>query len=108
VFFNDPAPNRRNSATITAFLDTIGKPKDPNSNYKTAKARRVWAGVGGTEIAGLLGNLLFPEEARDVNASRLSAYVREQLSAGELTDWTVAVLSGDGETIACTDGNSPP
>ena len=28
-------------------------------------------------------------------------YIREQLSAGELTEWTVAVLSGDGETVAC-------
>ena len=47
---------------------------------------------------------IFPEEARDVNASRLSAYIREQLSAGELTEWTVAVLSGDGETVLATDG----
>jgi hypothetical protein len=101
VFFSDPAPNARNASAITAFLDTIGKPKDSDGGYKTAKARRVWSGVGGTQIANLLGNLLFPEEARDVNASRLSAYIREQLSAGELNEWTIAILSGDGETVAC-------
>jgi hypothetical protein len=42
-------------------------------------------------------SVLFPDEARDVNAARLSAYIREQLGAGELTDWTIAVLSGSGE-----------
>ena len=73
VFFSDRAPNARNAATITAFLDTIGKPKDLGGSYKTAKSRRIWSGIAGIQIATLLGNLLFPDEARDVNASRLSA-----------------------------------
>ena len=34
-----------------------------------------------------------------MNAARLSAYIREQLGAGELTDWTIAVLSGSGEPL---------
>ena len=53
------------------------------------------------QVAALLANLEFPEEARDVNAARLSAYIREQLAVGELTEWTVAVPSGSGETIDC-------
>ena len=57
--------------------------------------------MDGKQVAALLANLEFPEEARDVNAARLSAYVREQLAVGELTEWTVAVPSGSGETIEC-------
>ena len=52
-------------------------------------------------MAALLASLEFPEEARDVNAARLSAYIREQLVVGELTEWTIAVPSGNGETIDC-------
>ena len=33
--------------------------------------RRIWKGVEGHAVADLLGNLLFPEEAYDVNAGRL-------------------------------------
>jgi hypothetical protein len=43
---------------------------------------------------------LFPEQARDVNAERLASYIRAQISAGELTEWTIVVLAGDGETLS--------
>jgi hypothetical protein len=101
VFFNDPALNIRNAASITVFLEGLGPSNDFGANYKAAEKRRIWTSVDGKQVANLLGNLLFPEEARDVNASRLSSYIREQLSAGELTEWTVAIPSGDGETVAC-------
>ena len=102
VFFSDEGPNLRNAAAISSFLDRIGKPKDANvakAGSKNSSGRRLWTGVDGKQVAALLANLEFPEEARDVNATRLSAYIREQLAAGELTEWTVAVPSGNGETI---------
>ena len=43
--------------------------------------------------------MLFPDEGRDVNAERLASYIRAQITAGELTDWTVAVLAGDGRDL---------
>ena len=45
------------------------------------------------------GGLLFPDEARDVNAERLASYIRAQIAAGELTEWTIAVLAGEGEIL---------
>jgi hypothetical protein len=99
VFFSDKGPNLRNAAAITGFLDGIGKPKDTNGTKAGSSGRRIWSGVDGKQVAALLANLEFPEEARDVNATRLSAYIREQLAGGELTEWTVAVPSGNGETI---------
>jgi hypothetical protein len=104
VFFSNDTPNARNATTITGFLDGLGKAKEPDDGAKTpskATGRRVWSHVDGSQVAALLANLEFPEEARDVNAARLSAYVREQLKVGELTDWTVAVLAGTGGTTVC-------
>jgi hypothetical protein len=101
VFFNDPTSNIRNADRITAFLDGLGQPKDFGANYKAAEERRIWINVDGKQVANVLGTLLFPEEARDVNASRLSSYIREQLSAEELTEWTVTIPAGNGETVAC-------
>lgn len=105
VLFNDQSPNQRNAAAITNFLDRIGRPAEPASEaeFKSLGERRLWRGVAGAEVATLLGSLLFPEEARDVNAARLSAYIREQLGARELTDWTMAVLSGAGESLTVND-----
>jgi hypothetical protein len=35
-----------------------------------------------------------------VNAERLASYIRMQVAAGELVEWTVAVLAGDGEELS--------
>ncbi|WP_316171746.1 Z1 domain-containing protein [Bradyrhizobium sp. SZCCHNRI1058] len=101
VLFNDRLSNQRNAVTITGLLDRIGPPIEAadQAEFKSSEKRRVWKGVAGAEVATLLGSLLFPDKAPDINAARLSAYVREQLGAGELTDWTIAVLSGDGEAL---------
>ena len=105
VLFNDEVSNARNASAVTSFLDRIGAPvtsgeaRPQQSDYKVSGDRRIWKNVDGPQVAGLLGSLLFPDEAHDVNASRLSTYIREQLKAGELTDWTVAVLAGAGESL---------
>jgi hypothetical protein len=107
VFFADEAKNRQNAERITGFLASTGKPteaspsrKRPGGKLHTWEDTRLWSKVRGTEIAGLLGGLLFPDEARDVNAERLASYIRTQIAAGELTEWTVAVLAGKGEPLS--------
>jgi Z1 domain len=107
VFFDDEERNRRNAETVTAFLATLGKPDEinpsrerPGGKLHTWESTELWSKVPGTEVAGLLGGMLFPEEARDVNAERLASYIRTQIAAGELTEWTVAVLAGHGETLS--------
>jgi hypothetical protein len=99
VFYRDAESNRANASLVTGFLDRLGPPAEPlGNNYRKTDKRRVWRNsVAGADVAALLGSLKFPDEARDVNAARLSGYVRAQLSVGELTNWTVALLSGKGE-----------
>jgi hypothetical protein len=104
VFFADEARNRRNAERITAFLSHIGRANEisptrerPGGKRHTWENAQLWSKVPGPEVAGLLGGLLFPDEARDVNAERLASYIRAQIAAGELIEWTIAVLAGEGE-----------
>ena len=107
VFFTDEATNRQNAETITAFLSRIGSPSEvspsrdrPNGKQHTWKNTQLWKSVPGSEVASLIGALSFPDEARDVNADRLASYIRAQIGTNELTDWTVAILAGDGEVLS--------
>ena len=105
VFFLDERQNRQNAEQVCAFLSHLGPPEtDPVRQRPGGKGQRwehtqLWLNVPGGEVAGLLGGMLFPPEARDVNAERLASYIRAQIGAAELTDWTVAVLAGDGEVL---------
>jgi hypothetical protein len=109
IFFNDPRTNSNNATVITTFLDRIGSAFDAkdqpiaNGDLKHFTGRRLWRNVAGTDVAGVLAGLAFPEESHDVNGARISEYIRVQIPAGELTNWTVAVLSGDGEPLPVGD-----
>jgi hypothetical protein len=106
VFFNDERRNRQNADRVCAFLSQLGNAETnpsrerPGGKRHTWEDARLWSKAPGAEVAGLLGGMLFPDEARDVNAERLASYVRAQITVGELTEWTVAVLAGDGETLS--------
>lgn len=101
LFFAGEAENRRNATTITQFLDRIGTPQPPanTAGYRQVASRRIWKNVAGAEIATLLDTLEFPEKALDFSSRRLGPYIRAQTAAGELTNWTVGVLSGDEEPL---------
>jgi hypothetical protein len=105
IFFNDERSNLKNAEAITALLDRIGSPVDDKSKpiseseKKKFSGRRVWKGVSGTDVANVLATIEFPEQSRDVNGTRIAEYIRTQITADELTNWTVALLAGDGEQI---------
>jgi len=110
VLFDDEARNRQNADTVTDFLDRLGKPTElspsrerPGGKRHTWQGTQLWSKVPGSEVATFLAGMLFPEEARDVNAERLASYVRAQIAARELTEWTVAVLAGQRETLTFGD-----
>jgi hypothetical protein len=105
VFFTDERRNRQNADRVAAFLSQLGNSEispsreRPGGKRHTWEDTRLWSNVPGAEVAGLLGGMLFPDEARDVNAERLASYIRAQITVGELTQWTVAVLAGEGKSI---------
>jgi hypothetical protein len=106
LFFADEAKNSHNAERIVSFLATVGKPTEvgpvrerPGGKQHRWEDAKLWSEVSGVEVASLLSGLMFPDEARDVNAERLASYIRAQIGAGELTNWTVAVLGGEGEPL---------
>lgn len=105
VFFSDEGVNRGNADRIVALLSQLPPPEvnpvreRPQRRRHTWLNSRVWTRVGGSEVAGLLASVQFPEEARDVNGDRLADYIRLQVPGGELTEWTVAVMAGEGEVL---------
>jgi len=105
VFFADERSNRQNAERVCAFLSHLGEPEvspsreRPDGKRQTWEHTRLWSKVPGAEVAGLLGGMLFPDEARDVNSERLASYIRAQIGAGELTEWTVAVTAGEGQVL---------
>ena len=106
VFFNDERRNRQNADRVCAFLSQLGNGEinpsreRPGGKRHTWENAWLWSKVPGQRLPSLLGGMLFPDEARDVNAERLASYIRAQINVGELTEWTVAVLAGDGETLS--------
>ena len=109
VFFDDGPNNLRNATSIAAFLDGLGEPLQSNQTERAQESvkrfdgKRVWNGVKGADVANLLAGMVFPEQSREVNGIRLAKYIREQLKVGELTDWTIAVPSGDGDPLPVND-----
>ena len=83
VFFREEASNRQNASRIVAFLDRAGRPtREDNDHYRTLQRRRVWRGISGVEVAGLLQNLVFPDEAKRCEWGRLAAYSKRRLRRG--------------------------
>lgn len=103
IFPLGESANRRNAEIVTAFLDRLGAPADPFGEYKTTSDRRIWRDVPGAEVASLIDGLLFPDKALDFSSKRIGPYIREQIGAGELTHWTVAVLAGNEEVLRHAD-----
>ena len=105
LFFAGERENLQNADMMIEFLESLGSPEEPEggADYRTTCKRRIWKGVPGQDVAAMLGRLQFPPKALEFSWGQLSPYVREQLSAGELTSWTIAILSGDAEECRVGD-----
>ena len=85
VFFSEESANRLNAERICAFLAQLGQPElspsraRPGGKRHIWKNSQLWSKVAGAEVAGLIGGMLFPEEARDI----AHAKIKERLDRGE-------------------------
>lgn len=97
VLFRDAATVAHNALATDTFLENLGNgipnPRRPGTGAPAAG--ELWARVAGRTIADFLRTLTFPPENYDIEGNRLAAYVEDQIRAGELTDWTVFMATGD-------------
>lgn len=95
VMYCDKLNGEANFETVDAFVAALvaehGKPHPrPSGNY-------VWSGVEGAHVAeDFFSRFLTPPGAWRVNAPIIAEYIRNRLAAGELTTWTVALISAIG------------
>jgi hypothetical protein len=100
VLFRDSETVEQNAATTEAFIETLGSgtlsPRRPGTG--TPAKGEIWTGESGQAVAGYLRSLIFPPENREIEGGRLAGYIGDQMRAGELTEWTVFLATGDRGT----------
>lgn len=103
VLFRDRKLIQSNADAVDRFLAGLSKPNlhhsQPRPSGKSASwdGSLVWNDVNGETIASFLSSYRTHDAAYKANSILLARYVEEMLNIGELTDWVVAVLSGDSK-----------
>lgn len=102
VLFRDATNVEQNALLTDNFLEGLGRgiamPRRPGSNANANG--ELWDGVPGRAVADYLRNFSFPPENYEIEGRRLATYIEEQIRAGELTEWSVLLATGDrGKTV---------
>ena len=106
VFSTDRRILEQNRFAVEDFLGRLGADgirhvPDPRQDRTGGRAHRwqgshMWAGVPPEHILSFLGLFSTHEDAARANAPVLAKYIRQQVQHGELIDWTVLLVGGDG------------
>jgi len=103
VLYRDGNILRANSDAVDRLILGLGSPtKDhtqmrPGGGCSSWDGSLVWNNVPGETVAAFLASYKTHDVAYKANSTLLSRYIEEMLAIGELTDWSVAVLSGDSK-----------
>lgn len=81
--------NARVSAQLIAQLDAREDPR------KLATGTFVWTKADASDIVSFFEGFVTHEAARKAQGALLARYVRSRVAAGELVDWTVALISNE-------------
>lgn len=101
VFHRDPEVITKNFEAMPALIQRLGdgylaSPSQPRPGGRTHSWENsyLWREVGAPSVLAFLGDIATHPEADKVNRELLRKFIEEQNSLGELTLWSVAVLSG--------------
>lgn len=92
VFSLDPVvieSNRDATAGLVQGLDAARRPDRPAENY-------VWQDATGEQVARYLEQYQTHPDSVRARSDLLAQYVRSRMAVGELTNWTVALISRTG------------
>jgi hypothetical protein len=102
VFHRDPGIIQRNYAATQRLLDRLGAPTEdsPSRDRPEGRVNRwqgslLWRGVPATEVITFLGEMRTHPDAREVDSELLRRFIEQQNRIGELTGWTVMIVSGE-------------
>lgn len=87
IFYKDENINRKNLEATEDFIDRIG------SFHKKEKENYIWTDINSDNIISFLLSYESHSKCRVAKTSILTDYIRAQRSMGELTSWTVVLIS---------------
>ncbi len=103
TFSRNPNEIRSNFLSAESLLEALGPPTElsPQRSRKNGRPHkwdgaRVWSKVPAKHVVSFLRDYRTLETATSVNSKLMSEFVENQLTLGCLTEWTVALFSGDG------------
>ncbi|BCW88251.1 hypothetical protein sos41_13900 [Alphaproteobacteria bacterium SO-S41] len=115
VFSTSPRTLSQNFSAAGNFIDRLrGSSKyarDPEQVRSQSRISRwagshLWQDVGASDVIDFLDSFSTHEDAARANSSVLAKYIRQQLLRGELTNWNVLLVGGDGEEAISVGGVS--
>ncbi|MDZ5454438.1 Z1 domain-containing protein [Labrys sp. ZIDIC5] len=113
VFDRDPDVIRANFEATEQLLTRLGPPSErgPRRPRNGGGAHvwedaRLWSKIDGIEIVKFLRNYRTHEKATSVHAKMMAEFVEHQLNREELTEWTIALLAGDGPDMMEVGGEN--
>lgn len=111
VFDRDPILIRANFEATEQLLSGLGAPTERaparprnGSGAHVWDGARLWSKVDGNEIVKFLEDYRTHERASTVHSRMMAEFIEHQLARGELTEWTIALLAGDGPDVMKVGG----
>lgn len=101
AFFREPEMLNSNFAAFERFTKKMGGASDIPSQSRNGRDDKwndgaYWSGVNSDSIVTFLQEYETHPESLKVNSKLLARFIDEMSRDGQLTDWTVAVVSGKG------------
>jgi hypothetical protein len=90
AFLIDDRTIRQNLDGLNQFIRGLGSPNNTASSYG---GNLLWSGIAGRTIAEFLNGIRAHPRSRRSQPGQLSQYIGRQIGRGELTTWTVALIS---------------
>jgi hypothetical protein len=90
VFQSETTVIQNNYRRVEAFLQDA----ETAAPSTRTESRSVWQHVPGAQVAALLKDVQTHRDAPKVNSSLIAEFIRKKIVAGDLTDWTVVLLTG--------------
>lgn len=88
----------RNLIVTENFISQLG-------GYETKNERRIWRNISPDVICDYFADFILPTNFRKVNLEYISEYIRDLSKQGELTSWSIALMSKEDAETTYTFSN---
>lgn len=89
-YYRESDINKRNLDFLNTWAASLGQ---PGQNGRGAPGSYIWEDISPSCVMNFLENIKVHPECSNASSSILNQYIRSQNAEGELTNWTVALIS---------------